>query len=295
MKRPQHRLRLRAFAATAALGAAVLGCGSGTTAHRAADHLHATDDGVLDVTARDFGFVSEHATVAAGSVPVAFTNEGHEPHQLQIGRLREPMTPEEFIALFEGEGDRASVDAVTWVGGVNVVEPGDTGSATVDLAEGDYLMVCYVPDDSGTSHVMHGMVAALHVGASATDATAAAAADQVGPAETVVLRDFQIAVPQGFRGRGPVAFRNEGTDPHEVVFLRLDEGKTLADAAAYQADPTGDRPFDFAGGVASVAPGTVAVADLDLAPGDYLATCFVPALDGTPHVDLGMLATFTVT
>jgi hypothetical protein len=300
--------RLRAVAVTAAVALSLLasGCGSDAEADPSADHAghqhvghdHAEvaddGDGVLEVTARDFAFVSEHATVAAGTVPVRFTNEGQEPHQLQIGRLRSPMSPDEFIDLMDEEGDRATVDALTWVGGINVMDPGETGSAAVDLAPGDYLMVCYVPDDDGTSHVMRGMVAALHV---AGQTLAPSESEVGGPAErgeAVVLRDYQIELPDGFRGHGDVAFRNEGTDPHEVVLLRLDDGKTLADAAAYQSDPTMEQPFTFAGGVSSVAPGTTAVATLDLEPGDYLATCFVPAEDGTPHIDLGMLTTFTI-
>ncbi|MGN6695077.1 MAG: hypothetical protein ACTHN0_12960 [Aquihabitans sp.] len=308
MKAPK---RTHALLAATALALAVLatGCGSdaeaGTRPAVAADHTahehHPAEsaddgDGILEVTARDFAFISEHATVTAGRVPVQFTNEGGEPHQLQIGRLHEPMTPEEFIELYDEQGDRASVEALTWVGGVNVMDPGETGSARVELTEGDYLMVCYVPDDDGTSHVMRGMVAALHVSAPTTSASSESGrGDEAEPAEAVVLRDYQIVLPPGFRGRGEVAFRNEGTDPHEVVLLQLDPGKALADAAAYQSDPTADQPFSFAGGVASVAPGTQAVASLDLEPGDYIATCFVPSADGTPHIDLGMLATFTVT
>jgi uncharacterized cupredoxin-like copper-binding protein len=201
------------------------------------------------------------------------------------------MTPEAFIDLFEEQGDRASVDALSWVGGVNAIDPGEVGDAEVDLTEGDYLLVCYVPGDDGTPHVENGMVTALHV----VEPVATSGSDeQVEPSETVVLHDYRIEVPPAFRGHGPVAFRNEGRDPHEVVLLRLEEGKTLADAAAYEPGKGQDPPFTFAGGVGSVAPGTDAVATLDLEPGDYLATCFVPAKDGTPHVDLGLVAAFTV-
>jgi uncharacterized cupredoxin-like copper-binding protein len=297
-----RRLAMRALAAAAALSFAVIAvaCGSDATAHTSGaptEHEHAQHevaddgDGVLEVEARDDAFISEHATVAAGSVPIRLVNAGEHPHQLQIGKLRHAMTPEQFIDLFEERGDRASVDALTWVGGINAIEPGASGEATADLTEGDYLMVCYVPGDDGDPHVVSGMVTSLHVAAKAPTASLS---EPIEPKETVVLRDFQIQVPLGFRGRGPVAFRNEGTEPHEVVLLRLKEGKTLADAAAYDPGGGEEEPFTFAGGVGSVAPGTRASTTLDLEPGDYLATCFVPAEDGTPHVDLGMVAAFTV-
>lgn len=303
----RQRRRWRRTVLAAAVGVLAAACAArgpsdagtparGVAAAHSQGHAHGrtggeADDGVLDVTARDHRFRSEHATVGAGTTRVRLTNRGKDVHQLQIGKLRTSMSPEEFVELFADEGDRASVDALSWVGGVGVVAPGRSGTAEVKLTPGDYLMVCYVTGPDGRSHVMEGMVAPLHVEA----AEAPEAAPRGEPAETVVLGDYRIEVPAGFRGDGEVAFRNEGGEPHEVILLRLEDGRTLADAVAYEADPTLPRPFTFAGGVASIEGGATAVATLDLEPGDYIATCFVPAPDGTPHVDLGMIATFTVT
>ena len=48
-----------------------------------------------------------------------------------------------------------------WAGGVNGTAPGDTQEATSILQSGDYLMVCFIPDADGVSHVMHKMVVPL--------------------------------------------------------------------------------------------------------------------------------------
>jgi uncharacterized cupredoxin-like copper-binding protein len=297
------RRRISTALAAIAVGVIAAGCGSGADARTAADPYPsehhgaapsgtaADDGGALEVTASDFAFTAERSAIAAGPTRIRLTNEGRSPHQVQIGRLRGPMTPDDFIELFEEVGDRATVDALDWVGGVNAIDPGETGEAWVDLSPGEYLMVCYVPEDDGTSHVMKGMVGSLHVTDGRRDRGVVEPDERT---ESVVLRDYEIVIPAGFRGRGEVTFRNEGPDPHEVVLLRLEDGRTLADAAAYQADPTVPRPFTFAGGVGSVAPGTRAVATLDLRPGDYIATCLVPSSDGVPHIDLGMLTTFTI-
>ena len=55
-----------------------------------------------------------------------------------------------------------------------------------------------------------------------------------------------------------------------------------------------ERPFTFAGGVGTIAPGATAWADLDLAPGSYIALCVVQGAAQTPHVDMGMVTLFTV-
>jgi hypothetical protein len=43
-----------------------------------------------------------------------------------------------------------------------------------------------------------------------------------------------------------------------------------------------------------VSPGVPAWATLHLEPGSYVAVCFVPAADGTPHALKGMVTPFTV-
>jgi len=305
----------------AAVSLGFAGCGSAKPARTASarvsapssmqhHHHHRVNAGRPDptrlvVTADDYSFETDQATVRPGPLRVVLHNEGSEAHQVQIGRTDGHLTPDQFVDLYHREGDLASVRALTWVGGVSVIDPGERSEATVELPPGDYLLVCYVPAPDGISHVMKGMVASLHVtGSPIATADSAAGegtgdagrAGRTGPVATVTLSDYHIELPTGFRGRGEVAFRNNGHEPHEVVFMRLDDGKTLADAAAYQADSEQPAPFSFAAGIASIAPGTRATADLDLEPGDYIATCFVPGPGPghEQHIALGMLTTFTV-
>jgi len=79
------------------------------------------------------------------------------------------------------------------------------------------------------------------------------------------------------------------------VFLRVADGKAPADVLAwYAGGQVGPQPFDFTGGVAAVRAGHSGWVDLDLAPGTYMAVCFLPTADGTPHALLGMISTFQV-
>jgi uncharacterized cupredoxin-like copper-binding protein len=92
-------------------------------------------------------------------------------------------------------------------------------------------------------------------------------------------------------------FVNNGSQAHEFVVMRLNDGKTLGDALPYlQAGFQGDKPLTFEGGSGGVEPGHTGFVDLSLTPGQYVAMCFItdPA-SHRHHAELGMVAPFSVT
>jgi hypothetical protein len=114
---------------------------------------------------------------------------------------------------------------------------------------------------------------------------------------TIEVKDFQITLPDGFDGKGLVEMRNSGSQAHEVIFVRANEGKTIADAFAwYGSDQSTPAPFTFAGGIGSAEAGASSYARLDLPPGTYAAVCFLPDVlgDMEPHAKHGMVAQFEV-
>jgi hemerythrin-like domain-containing protein len=245
----------------------------------------------VDVTLDDFSFRTASAGVKPGVTTVKVANVGAEAHQLQIGRPSHRLTAANFADRLERDGESAVLQQVQWVGGPNAVPAGGEEEAVVELAPGDYLMVCFMPSPDGTAHLMKGMVSTLHVEAGVASTTLPK------PDETIVVEDFQIALPEGFRGHGLVEMRNEGEQGHEVIFVRANDGSTIADAFAwYASDQTTPPPFTFAGGIGEAEPGHSAYARLDLPPGDYAAVCFLPDLvgDGQPHAKHGMVTQFTV-
>ena len=183
------------------------------------------------------------------------------------------------------------LEQVTWVGGANAVPPGGSEEALVELSPGEYLIVCFMPSPDGTSHVMKGMVSTVRVDAG-TPTT-----DLPAPDATIEVKDFQIAMPEGFTGSGLVEMRNTGSQPHEVIFVRANDGATIADAFAwYGGDQSTPPPFTFAGGLGSAEPGSSSYARLDLRPGTYAAVCFLPDVMGDmqAHAAHGMVAQFEV-
>jgi LPXTG-motif cell wall-anchored protein len=86
---------------------------------------------------------------------------------------------------------------------------------------------------------------------------------------------------------------NTGPQAHEMGLLRLNPGKTLADALA--AGENGPPPYTSLGGMQALNPGNSGWVTLDLQPATYVAICFIPdPATGKSHAELGMVAQFTV-
>ena len=289
------------ISATAVGAVALAACGGGDDVSTSAEHHHegivpvtaSAPATTLDITAMDYAFTVNTQTVATGNVDIQLTNKGTEAHQVHIARAPAGMTVDEFVHAYHDKGERAAFADVTWVGGVSGVEPGAVGRATANLTAGDYFLVCFLPASDGQNHLMKGMVGSLHV---SDEPSASSTAPDAPPAsETIALSDFHVEIPAGFTGKGTVAVRNDGHANHEMILVRLKDGKTLADAAAYKAGDPNPAPFTYAGGIGIIAPSTAVTADLNLTPGNYIATCFVSSDTGQPHANMGMVATFTVT
>jgi hypothetical protein len=281
------------FVVVAALVLSLVACGSdggsGGAASGSAVPVGTRLPTTLDLVATDYTFTNESGAVAAGPVTVRLRNDGNEPHQVQLGRTRGDVTPEQFMDVFHTQGELAALQMLDWSGGVNAIAPGTTGEATSVLESGSYLMVCFVPDAQGVSHIDHRMVSSLDVGPKG-DATEPVA-DQ-----RVTLADYSVTMPTGFTGHDTYEVTNDGQEPHELILLRLKDGKTFEDLAAYAAGGNkGEAPYDFAGGVSALQPGASAWTPLDLAAGSYVALCVITSpTTMQQHVQMGMVTPFTV-
>ncbi len=244
----------------------------------------------VDVIASDYAFELTTDFVAAGPVTFTLINQGSEPHQMQFAAVPDGFTAEDFVTTLQSEGELAAFQEFTWAGGVNGVEPGTSQVATAELAPGHYVVLCFIPTagEHGMPHLAMGMIDELDV----VDTGDVAPAPL--PVATVELTDFAIAIPDRFTG-GVVEVVNNGSANHELILMRFHDGKSIADLVAWsQAGMPPERPFDYAGGVGAIAPGTNAWATLTLESGDYVALCVVRGPTDQPHVDLGMITPFSV-
>lgn len=125
-------------------------------------------DEQLEVTARDYEFAGIPATLTAGEYGVLLTNEGQEWHEIILLKKNEGVTEtaEELLALPEEE----AMSKVTEVGGA-FAGPGTTSGMVVELDEGDYIAICFIPvgttslesEAEGPPHAAEGMVHEFNV------------------------------------------------------------------------------------------------------------------------------------
>lgn len=256
---------------------------------QSAGHDHAA----TTIEAKDFSFANP-SVIPAGWTTLTLSNKGAAPHHVQIARLPAGTTAQAFLGkLRENEG--AALASVAMVGGVGILMPGQSQTATLDLrVPGTYIELCFVPDDKGVPHLAQGMVSTFEV----TKATTQSAAARPPKADAVAkLVDYGIDIPAVVKaGKQTWQVRNDGQEAHEMAMLKLAPGKTLDDVNAYMAKPEGAPPFAFAGGAQGVGKGLSSYVAFDLTPGDYVLVCFIPSPthQGQPHAMLGMVRPFTV-
>ena len=77
-----------------------------------------------------------------GAIEIRFSNTGKKDHGAQVVKIGEGHTAAEVLAAGEawGEKGKALPEWITFHGGVNTMEAGDTGTAVVDLDAGDYAV-----------------------------------------------------------------------------------------------------------------------------------------------------------
>jgi len=115
---------------------------------------------------------------------------------------------------------------------------------------------------------------------------------------TITASDFSFAAPDSIpAGLTTVKLSNTGKEPHQVVFIRIDSGKTMTDIANVMKDPNAKIPawMSFPMGANTVEPGDSSNATAALTAGNYVLICFVSSPNGTPHASKGMVRPVVVT
>jgi hypothetical protein len=240
--------------------------------------------------ASEYAYEADNLTFPAGPIEVTLGNGGLEEHQATIVRFKEGKTLADLAAI--AESDPAKLDTVIDAfGGPTAVGPDGVITTTQTLEAGDYVFMCFIPAPDGVPHAAKGMAAPFTV----TEGDAAA--DPQSTDNTLSLKEYEFGFDDGDTiPSGTYSFSNDGTQIHEAAIYKPADGKTIDDVlAALQSEtpPTGDLPYEPAGGLAATNPGTSVQTELEA--GDYVFVCFLPdKSDGAPHFTKGMLASVTV-
>ncbi len=220
----------------------------------------------------------------AGAYPIT-RPEGVSAVEMQAGIQEAIATPEGRVPDWFYQS--------TAVGGP-FAPPGGRSQVLVDLVPGSYGVL-----NSGP-----GIVVALEV----TQAQGATPVPAVEPVSDLAIEMQEYAYlslsDQVAPGPQVWAVTTTGDQPHELALLQAPDGTTVEEVFAVLAAPPDATPapgelsfMDLApvGGVGYLSPGQTAWGVFDLAPGTYVALCFVPDLEtGMPHAAMGMITVFTV-
>ena len=240
--------------------------------------------------AHDYGF-SGPERIPGGLTTVRIVNEGRDLHHIQFLKLLQGKSAADFRAAIAADPSRLP-SWVQYAGGPNAHLPGSQASATVNLTEGDYVLMCWIPDKNGVPHVALGMQKALFVrGGKPTKVSGAKAPI------TITQIDYQFILSKRIEsGLHTIEVINHGTQPHELVVVKLAPGATVQDAiASFEPGASGPPQGELVGGITGIERGERVHFTGEFETGRYGLICFVPdAATGRPHFLHGMTTEFTV-
>ena len=250
---------------------------------------------VVTIKASDFAF-SAPKSIAAGQTTFRLVNDGKQLHHVTILKLAPGKTMKDVEAAMKSEGPPPAW--ITAVGGPNAAIPGATIEATLDLAAGNYVLVCFIPSPGEKMpHAAKGMMLPLTVTApSGVSQAGAAFAPTPVPDMHLVLKDYGFAFSKPVTaGKHTIHIMNEGPQDHEAILVKLAPGKKLADFNTWaNTGMKGPPPAMPITGMAAMAKGRTAIITENFTPGDYAITCYVSAPDKKVHAEHGMNLEFTV-
>ena len=247
-------------------------------------------DAAVVFIAHDYGFRGPDR-IPAGLTTVRVVNQGQDLHHIQFLKQLQGKSAAEFRAAIAADSSRLP-DWVEYAGGPNANLPGSRASATMNLTEGDYVMMCWIPDKNGVPHVARGMQKALSVrGGKPTKVSE--------PRPSIVIKqvDYQFTLSQRVKsGLQTIEVQNHGTQPHELVVVKLSPGATVKDAiASFEPGASGPPKGQLVSGITGIEKGRRVFFRGEFEPGTYGLICFVPdAVSGRPHFLHGMTTEFTV-
>jgi hypothetical protein len=124
-------------------------------------------DATATIELQEYGFAGLTNDIQPGKQVWKLTNNGEQPHFLELIKAPGPVTVKQVLDMFMSMGDPSATPApgaldpstIEGVGGIGTISPGQTAWYVTDLEPGTYIALCFVPDrDSAMPHAMMGMI-----------------------------------------------------------------------------------------------------------------------------------------
>lgn len=243
----------------------------------------------IDVTLADYS-ITAPASIPATMATFEVVNKGKEAHQAALVRLDSGKTAVDFAATMKVQGPPPGW--IVWMGGTQSAPQAPASEVIIALQPGNYVWYCIIPGPDGVPHVMKGMSAPMTV-----TAASGAMPDPPNADIDVTMHDYawDLSTPVT-AGRHTLKVTTAAPgQAHELVIVRLIDGKTAQDFTTWAMKMDGPPPLEGFNGVAVLQAGETNYVTMDFKPGHYAFVCFVPdAKDGQPHMAHGMVKEFTV-
>jgi hypothetical protein len=224
--------------------------------------------------------------VPAGLINLTIENNRTETAlTLLIARLNDGVSMEDVLAAEETEDDFDTLFLVTTYGGGEVA-PGESLSYITELIPGEYVLFNACEFCDGEEMITFTVLEGDNM-------------EQTPPESdvTLALVDFAFGVPAQIAA-GPQVWHieNFGDQWHHAIIFQVDEGTTTLDARNTLMSSEGPPPYMPVWGWLPTGPGTQSWVTIDLEPGTYVVSCFLPNLNGdfSPHMLHGMIQVFVV-
>ena len=119
-------------------------------------------------------------------------------------------------------------------------------------------------------------------------------------AGTVSITDAGVKLPAGFGLLGWYKVQDDGTQPHELTIVKLNDGVTADQLKTWlvttESGPAlQDAPYTLVGGSGALSSGRTDLVRLELGPGNYVAFCAIPnrAANSSPSYNQGVFFAFS--
>jgi hypothetical protein len=225
-------------------------------------------------------------------VEVSLTNEGKAPHGVQFIRVEGNHTGQEALEEISGESEKAP-DWIRAEGGIGRVEGGETGTATVNLQAGNFLIT-----DAAT---FEGKPATAEMKVTEGDEGDLPSTDGTVTAEETGKDKYAWEVSGLKAGKQQITFNSEGETAIHLIIAVPVKGKApplsqIKKDFSKEGPPPSYIDFEEAQTSAILDGGLSQTTTLDLKkPGQYIFFCPLTDRDGgKPHDQEGLLAVETV-
>jgi hypothetical protein len=281
-----------ALAAVAAGAVALVttGCGGGSDEPTKAA-VNLTEKGKGDYS---IAFPSE---IKGGAVQLTLDNSANKaPHEAQIVQIGAGHTYAEAKPILDTERPEKIPEWIRGYGGVNVVNPGETGTATVKLDEGHYVVRDEADNGAKEPPATEFTVNDTN-DADLPDTDATVTAATTGSSDPA--HEYEWKTDGLKAGENTITFDSQGKEALHIIAAAPIKGNASIDDVVKDLQSNGPPKsidFEHAQQTAVLDGDKKEVTQLNLQAGRYAFICFLPDRDepNKPHYQQGLLKEVTV-